>query len=85
MTFSPYHEPWMADGICAQVDPETWFPDKGGSTREAKGICLDCSVRDACLEYALERGERFGIWGAKSERERRAIAKERASRLGVAA
>lgn len=58
------HAPdWMTQGICAQADPEAWFPEKGGSTREAKSVCLTCDVRAECLEYALERQERFGIWG----------------------
>lgn len=64
---------WREDAICNQVDPEIWFPEKGGSTREAKKICNRCPVRDKCLSYALRNDERFGIWGGKSERERRKI------------
>ena len=30
-----------------------------------------------CLEYALDNGEKFGIWGGLSERERRRILKRR--------
>ena len=59
--------------LCAQTDPEAFFPEKGGSTREAKRICLGCEVRDGCLEYALAHDERFGIWGGLSERERRRL------------
>ena len=59
--------------LCAQTDPEAFFPEKGGSTREAKRICLGCEVRDACLDYALANDERFGIWGGLSERERRRL------------
>lgn len=70
-----WQEPWMAEGICAQTDPESFFPEKGGSTQEAKKICLGCPVREKCLQYALERGEYFGIWGGKSERERRKMRK----------
>ena len=57
----------------APTDPEAFFPEKGGSTREAKRICLGCEVRDACLDYALAHDERFGIWGGLSERERRRL------------
>jgi WhiB family redox-sensing transcriptional regulator len=64
---------WQERGLCAQTDPEAFFPEKGGSTREAKRICLGCEVRDACLEYALAHDERFGIWGGLSERERRRL------------
>lgn len=70
-------QPWMVDSLCAQTDPEAFYPEKGGSTREAKAVCLRCEVREPCLEYALEREERFGIWGGLSERERRRINKQR--------
>ncbi|WP_283097759.1 WhiB family transcriptional regulator [Frankia sp. AgB32] len=62
---------WQERALCAQTDPEAFFPEKGGSTREAKRICSGCEVRPECLEYALENDERFGIWGGMSERERR--------------
>jgi WhiB family redox-sensing transcriptional regulator len=64
---------WQADALCAQTDPEAFFPEKGGSTRDAKRICASCQVRSECLEYALEHDERFGIWGGLSERERRKL------------
>lgn len=66
---------WQADSLCAQTDPEAFFPEKGGSTRDAKRICAACEVRTQCLEYALENDERFGIWGGLSERERRKLRK----------
>ena len=69
---------WQERALCAQTDPEAFFPEKGGSTREAKRICQGCEVKDECLEYALEHDERFGIWGGLSERERRKL-KRRAS------
>ena len=64
---------WQDRALCAQTDPEAFFPEKGGSTREAKKICLGCEVRSECLEYALAHDERFGIWGGLSERERRRL------------
>lgn len=66
---------WQSDSLCAQTDPEAFFPEKGGSTRDAKKICASCEVRSQCLEYALENDERFGIWGGLSERERRKLRK----------
>ncbi len=51
-------EPWQAEGICRQVDPEIFFPEKGQSTKDAKRVCANY-------------GERFGIFGGYSERERR--------------
>ena len=64
---------WQTDALCAQTDPEAFFPEKGGSTREAKRVCESCTVRTECLEYALQQDERFGIWGGLSERERRKL------------
>jgi WhiB family redox-sensing transcriptional regulator len=66
---------WQTDSLCAQTDPEAFFPEKGGSTRDAKKICASCEVRTQCLEYALLNDERFGIWGGLSERERRKLRK----------
>ena len=67
---------WQGDALCAQTDPEAFFPEKGGSTREAKRICEGCEVRSECLDYALANDERFGIWGGLSERERRKLRRE---------
>jgi len=66
---------WQERALCAQTDPEAFFPEKGGSTREAKKVCTRCDVRAECLEYALAHDERFGIWGGLSERERRKLKK----------
>ncbi|MDO5492544.1 MAG: WhiB family transcriptional regulator [Nesterenkonia sp.] len=66
---------WQVDALCAQTDPEAFFPEKGGSTRDAKKVCGACTVRQECLDYALSNDERFGIWGGLSERERRKLRK----------
>jgi WhiB family redox-sensing transcriptional regulator len=72
--FSPVEPPeWQDSALCAQADPEAWFPEKGGSTREAKRICQGCEVKAECLDYALDHGEHFGIWGGLSEHERRKL------------
>ncbi len=65
--------PWASEAKCLQAEPDTFFPEKGGSTREAKRICAGCDVRAECLDYALDNDERFGIWGGMSERERRRV------------
>lgn len=61
---------WTEDALCAQTDPEAFFPEKGQSTRNAKGICRQCPVRAECLTWALDNNERFGVWGGLSEQER---------------
>ena len=66
---------WQRDAACAGTDVETFYPDKGESPQPAKRICRTCEVRAECLEYALELGERFGVWGMATERERRRLSK----------
>jgi WhiB family redox-sensing transcriptional regulator len=63
--------------LCAQTDPEIFFPEKGGSVVAAKKVCSRCPERIDCLEDALVTRERFGIRGGLSERERRKIIKAR--------
>ena len=70
---------WMHQALCAETDPEAFFPEKGGSTRSAKDVCRACNVRAECLQYALDHEERFGIWGGLSERERRKLRKQQAA------
>jgi WhiB family transcriptional regulator, redox-sensing transcriptional regulator len=64
---------WADGAICAEVDGELFFVEKGGSTRPAKLICSRCTVREPCLAFALERGEEFGVYGGLSPRERRSL------------
>jgi len=69
---------WHDRANCLGVDPDLFFPERGASTREAKEVCRGCEVRHDCLEFALQNGEKFGIWGGLSERERRRIRRQRA-------
>lgn len=74
---NPYRPAWHDDSLCSQTDPDAFYPDKGESTKDAKRVCAACPAQQLCLEWALDNGERFGVWGGKSERERRAILLER--------
>ncbi|MFY1679526.1 MULTISPECIES: WhiB family transcriptional regulator [unclassified Streptomyces] len=69
---------WQDAALCAQTGADFFFPEPGSSVREAKRICGLCPIRSTCLEYALERDERFGVWGGLSETERLAIRRESA-------
>ena len=69
----PEERRWQEQANCLGVDPDLFFPERGASTKEAKGVCRGCEVRAECLEYALAHDERFGIWGGLSERERRRL------------
>ncbi|NUS44586.1 MAG: WhiB family transcriptional regulator [Mycobacteriaceae bacterium] len=64
---------WRRAAICAQTDPEIFFPELGGSVREAKRLCARCPVRRDCLAHALQNREHHGVWGGLSDNERRQL------------
>jgi WhiB family redox-sensing transcriptional regulator len=68
---------WQTRANCMGVDPDLFFPERGSSTREAKEVCRGCVVQEDCLEFAIANGEKFGIWGGMSERERRRVRRAR--------
>lgn len=70
---------WFDDAACRDTDPEVFFPTRGEmvDVAAAKAICRECRVRAQCLEMALVDNEKFGIWGGMSERQRRAIRRQR--------
>jgi WhiB family redox-sensing transcriptional regulator len=74
----PGDHAWQDRANCLGVDPDLFFPERGASTREAKEVCRGCVAREECLEFALQNGEKFGIWGGLSERERRRVRRQRA-------
>lgn len=74
---------FQAYGACNGTDPDMFFPNRGESLEPAKSVCAKCVVREECLEYALANGERYGVWGGTSERERRRL--RRARHLGGSA
>lgn len=76
---------WQQRANCQGLDPDLFFPDRGASTREAKEVCAACVVKEDCLEWALSAGEKFGIWGGTSERERRRLRKARRAAESAAA
>lgn len=65
------------EAACAETDPDSFFPDKGGDgpvmAGQAKRICHRCEVIDQCLQWALDNAEPHGVWGGLTERERRRI------------
>lgn len=68
---------WQDYANCRGADADLFFPERGASTRKAKSICGECQVRAECLDFAIDIGEKFGIWGGMSERERRKVRRER--------
>ena len=66
-------EEWKLDGVCRTIDPELWFPDAPQTGALAKKLCRTCPVIEECLEYALENGEMYGVWGGMGNSERKLL------------
>lgn len=68
---------WRYRAMCDGLDPDeiesVFFPHPNSDAAEAKAICKVCPVAAACLTYALETRQEFGVWGAMTEQERHAI------------
>lgn len=68
------HQPsqwtWQTRAACRGLDAELFFPTPQDDPAHAKEICEACPVRIACLSFSIEHGERYGIWGGLTERER---------------
>jgi WhiB family transcriptional regulator, redox-sensing transcriptional regulator len=79
----PYTPPpdmtWRDDAACKGIDPDLFHPERGdmAAIAAAKAVCAGCEVRVACLEYAIQASERYGVWGGLSERERRRLRRAR--------
>ncbi|MFK0244550.1 WhiB family transcriptional regulator [Amycolatopsis azurea] len=68
---------WRDDALCAETDPDAFFPEDDGDAEDAKRICARCDVRERCLAYALKADERIGVWGGLSAEERDRITEHR--------
>lgn len=76
---------WVQRAKCKDEDPELFFPiGTSGPALEqierARAVCMQCEVREECLEWALASGQDAGVWGGTSEEERKAMRRTR--RLG---
>lgn len=64
-------------GMCRNSPAEKFYPSSGSGVKVAQKICEQCVIQEECLEYALDNGEIYGVWGGASERERKRILKHR--------
>lgn len=55
----------MAQAECRGMSVDKFFPERGGSHREAKNTCARCPVREECADYAVRTGTSYGIWGGE--------------------
>lgn len=84
---------WRAHAACAGTDPDLFYPVRpggrgGGPARQAHehaiSICHRCPVAYQCLWYALDHGEEYGVWGATTPQDRRALQRIRRRRKATA-
>jgi WhiB family redox-sensing transcriptional regulator len=74
---------WQDSANCLGADPALFYPERGASTREAREVCQACDVQPDCLEFSLQRSEKFGIWGGLSQREIRRVRRQRSQVAGT--
>lgn len=67
----PPPRPWVSDAACLGLDPDIFYPGRGADDQKAKSVCRTCPVQWDCLLWAVDHGEREGIWGGLSARTRR--------------
>ena len=73
-------EPWRLEALCARVDPELFFPEKGESPKGAKVVCEHCPVRAECLRWAVSNNIRWGVWGGLTTQQRQHLVRVARSR-----
>lgn len=72
---------WQRDAACGGTDVEQFFPASSDDIGAIVRFCTRCRVRTPCLAYAVATGERFGIWGGRTPRERMRIPEDERVRL----
>jgi len=69
---------WMDEAACRGTDPDLFFPDGDNRSvtnqvRTAKMICRGCPVNLTCLAWSIDSLQEFGIWGGRTDAERRQL------------
>lgn len=81
--FAPVPQPKadFSTGACREYEVDVFFPGRGDmhGIRRAIKICKTCSISEACLDFALESNEPYGIWGGMTGKQRRAEKRRRAA------
>jgi WhiB family redox-sensing transcriptional regulator len=77
----PRGEGWHTDALCAQVDGDLWFPEKGDAhgADKAKAFCVTCPVVNECLDYAMDNNIKHGVWGNKTPDQRTRMRNKKAA------
>jgi WhiB family transcriptional regulator, redox-sensing transcriptional regulator len=71
---------WQAEALCAEIDPDLMFPERGITARKPRKVCAACTVRVECLEWALSlraEDDEYGVLGGMTATERRSLRRQR--------
>jgi WhiB family redox-sensing transcriptional regulator len=76
---------WWQRAACRGRDTNLFFPERKSSEKTSPGLgfCSVCEVRQNCETEALERGERYGIWGGMTSLQLRRLGRQRRRQQGV--
>ena len=69
---------WQQDAACRDLDTSIFF--EGAAYLDALAICKRCTVREDCLEWALDNlnsTNDFGIWGGLTAKARAKLRRRR--------
>lgn len=72
--------PDFPTAACIGADPDLFYPEEAKPARAAKALCSGCPVREACLQWALDRNDHNGVWGGLTGKERKARQRELGAR-----
>ena len=75
-THMTWNDDWASQALCRETRPDELFV-RGAAQNRAKQLCAGCPVRTECLAEALDNAIEWGVWGGMTERERRAVLRER--------
>ena len=69
---------WRAFAACEGMDPDLFFPVTEDEEAAPKAVCQRCPVAEECLAYAMTKGEKWGIWGGLTPKERSQLRRQQA-------
>ncbi len=63
--------PWVVFAACRDADPDLFFPGSKADEKAALALCAMCPVMRECQSYSMDARETFGVWGGRTEKQRR--------------
>lgn len=66
---------WRTNALCREEEYShvNFYPTQGEDYKPAQAVCGDCEVESECLDYAIDKKEKDGVWGGATAKERTRI------------